>query len=129
MFENDYLMRQIDLLTSALGKMLFQKDITIDEGAIIDDDGVISQGYLLLYQLKGLIREKKINEAEDLLFDTIEAEPREEYLKTAVDFYTDLFQMSDKELADCDFSRDEIGEGFVDVLSLYHIETVDKLPI
>ena len=126
MFENDYLMRQIELLSNALGKMLFQKDITIDEGAIIDDQGTISQGYLLLYQLKGMVREKRVNEAEDLLFDTIEKEPREEFLQSAVDFYADLQQMSDEELADCDFSREEIREGFSDILAIYKIETSDK---
>lgn len=126
MFENDYLMRQIELLSNALGKMLFQKDITIDEGAIIDDQGTISQGYLLLYQLKGMVREKRLNEAEDLLFDTIEKEPREEFLQSAVDFYADLQQMSDEELADCDFSREEIREGFSDILAIYKIETADK---
>ena len=87
MFESDYIMRQIEAMSRVLGEMLFQKDNESGKIEVFDEQGYISGGNLLLYRLKKMILEKKVNEAENLLFDTIEQDPSEDYLKTAVVFY------------------------------------------
>lgn len=119
MFESDYIMRQIEAMSRVLGEMLFQKDSQSGEIEILDEQGTISGGNLLLYRLKKMILDKRVNEAENILFDTIEQDPDEEYLKTAVAFYDELRGLSDEELAACDFSREEIYEGMKQIREIY----------
>lgn len=120
MFESDYIMRQIEAMSRVLGEMLFQKDNESGKIEVFDKQGYISGGNLLLYRLKKMILEKKVNEAENLLFDTIEQDPSEDYLKTAVVFYDELQKLSDGELKECDFSREEIYEGFKQIEEIYN---------
>ena len=118
MYQNDYIMRQIELLSRGLAKVLFHKDLETEE-EILDEQGGVSGGGLLAYTVKKLLLEKKINEAENLLFETIEEDPQEEYLKTALLFYDQLRQMSDEALEEADFSREEIAQGLQEIQRLY----------
>lgn len=119
MFENDYIMRQIESMSRILGELIFQKDNESGEIEVVDEHGNIQQGNLLLYQLKKMILEKRINEAENLLFEAIEKNPLEEYLKAALSFYGELLKLSDKELEACNFSRDEVLEGLQQIQQIY----------
>ncbi len=121
MFQDDYILRQIDMLSRFLGKVVFDKDLEFvslldEEGGNIGDD-------LFAYRLRKLLSERKINEGENLLFETVEAEPSEQNLKTALEFYEELKKMSDKELEACDFSYQEILEGLRALQKFYvHME-------
>ena len=120
MYETDYIMRQIDLLSRGLAKVLFNRDMETEE-EIVDEQGGFSESGLLLHMVKKLLLEKKINEAENLLFETIEEDPQEDYLKTALYFYERLDNMSDEELAAVDFSREEIADGLREIQRLYEL--------
>ncbi len=118
MFQDDYIMRQIEMLTRFIGNVLLQGDTT-DTGISVDEEGYIVEGDFLSYRLNGLLLEGKINEAENLLFEAIEESPKRAYLKTAMDFYETLGSLSDEQLERGDFSRDEIIEGLQAVCDRY----------
>ena len=63
MFQDDYILRQIDMLSRFLGKVVFDKDLEFvslldEEGGNIGDD-------LFAYRLRKLLSERKINEGEN----------------------------------------------------------------
>lgn len=70
-----------------------------------------SQSDFLGYRIGRLLLDRKINEAENLLFDEIERDPQPAYLAVGVHFYEDLQELTDAELEAADFSRAEIAEG------------------
>ncbi len=109
MFQNDYIMREIENLSRAVAKVFFQKDVISNE--IFDQQGNISESNFLYHRLKLLIHDRRINEAEDLLFEEVEQNNSEEIIKVAIKFYQDLQELDDKTLLDCDFSQQEILEG------------------
>lgn len=116
MYNDDWLLREIEKMTLVIGKLTFGKgDSTVE---IFDEKNKLSDGGFLYHRLKKLVLEKKINEAENLLFEEIEKNPCTEYLKTAVLFYGDLQAFSDAALADSNFSRQEIAEGLAQIQKL-----------
>ncbi len=121
MFENnDYLMRQIEDMTEAMGKMLFQKQSS-STGELFDKDGMVSETGFLTYRLNRLVEQNKINEAENLLFDELDGQPKPEYLRMALNFYTSLSKKSDEALKAADFSRNEIADGLDKVKKIYKL--------
>ncbi len=118
MFQDDYIMRQIEMLTRFISNVLLQGDTT-DTSISVDEEGYIEESDFLSYRLNGLLLEGKINEAENLLFEAIEESPKRVYLKTAMDFYETLGSLSDEQLERGDFSRDEIVEGLQAVCDRY----------
>lgn len=117
MFDDDYILRQINMLSRFLGKVFFDKDLEF-VSLLDEEDGNVGDD-LFAYRLRKLLSEKKINEGENLLFETIEENPSEQNLKTALAFYEDLKKMSDKELEACDFSHQEILEGLRELQKFY----------
>jgi hypothetical protein len=116
MFENDYILRQIENLTAFLGKVIFHKERTIE---IIDGQGGISASGLLYHRLTGMIADRKLNEAEDLLFEALEQEPTAQNAEVAVQFYRDLQGLSDETLNRVSFPREEILDGMEAVKKLF----------
>ncbi|MFZ5975456.1 MAG: DUF6483 family protein [Bacillota bacterium] len=84
MYQNDIIQRELENL-SRFFKVLFEKETVSFE--IVDEQGRVSEGGMLYYDLKSLISENRINEAEDLLFEKFGQNPNEEYLEIAVQFY------------------------------------------
>lgn len=121
MFQNDYIMRQVEMLCRFLAKLIFNKETTVYE-VVIDEEGNITEAGLLYLDLKTMIKAGKINEAENFLFDRIEATFDKEYLEIAIDFYSQLNNLSDKFLEKNDFSREEVTQGLSRVKQLYGIE-------
>ena len=121
MFQNDYFMRQIEMLGRFLAKLIFNKATTVYE-VIIDEEGNITPAGLLYLELNTMIKEGRINEAENLLFDRIEATYDNEYLEIAIDFYSQVNNLTDEFLEEHDFSREEAMEGLTKVKQLYGIE-------
>ncbi|MFT9077657.1 DUF6483 family protein [Ethanoligenens sp.] len=117
MFENDYMMRQIEDIVKALGKVLFEQHSGTD--GLFDEQGVLSETSFLSYRLNRLIGDGQINEAENLLFDTIADDPKPDYLRVALDFYATLEKRSDAELTASQFSRQEILDGLQSIKKIY----------
>lgn len=119
MFTDDYIMRQIEGLSRCLAKVLFDRDE--DDYQVVDSEGRFSDSDFFGYQLRRRLREGQINEAENLLFETVEREPRRDYLLIALQFYAELQAMTDEQLEKGGFSRAEIAEGIADLCGIYGV--------
>lgn len=118
MFQQDFIMREIELIGRFYIKILFGKD-TMEPPEEVRLDK-ISENYLF-YQLRKLVEEGKINEAENLLFDEIKEEPKQDYLLAACEFYRMLSETDEMYLKRHAFSREEIMEGLSEVKQIYGI--------
>lgn len=114
---SDWYMRYITELTRNLATFVFARNLSKHE--LFDEEGRYAAGELLFHTVKGKLLEGKVNEAENLLFETIEADPREEYLPAALDFYEELAGMDTDALAACNFTPEEVAEGLRAVHRIY----------
>ena len=122
MIKNDWLSKQIEMMSQALAVLLFGKDAAYNFASEEDEigDGVeMDENVLLSYMLRRLMDEGKINEAENLLFDSIESNTSDERLQIALAFYGQLDKMSDSFLKDHNFSRQEILDGLSSIKGIY----------
>lgn len=114
-FQQDWIMRQIDMLTVFIAKVFFKKEVIKYE---VFDEEHMSGSDLLYQRLKAMLQVHDICGAENLLFESLDTGD-DRYLELAVDFYQSLNQMSDEELENSDFSREEIQEGIDEVLKKF----------
>ncbi len=121
LYNNDYILRMIEDMGRFLRNITHQDQGEEEEYPVLDENGNFSQTDFLGYRLNRLLAEKKVNEAENLLFETIEQDPQPAYLKVALNFYEDLHDMPEDELEACDFSREEIYEGLRSLCRWYQI--------
>ena len=126
MITEDYLMRQIEIIARTLAKLLFDKSTP---EYVIPDYRQLSEADIFYNRLLKLIDEKQLNEAENLLFEQIEAELGENYesrviLEIAIDFYSKLNDLDDDILESCGFEREEIDEGIREIAELYGISVI-----
>ena len=117
MFQNDWAMRQVEEIGRFLAKLLFNKETTIYE-VITDENGNITDEGLLYLELKTLLRQGRLNQAENLLFERINRGENLEYLEIAIDFYSQLNNLTDEYLEAHGFSREEVKEGLMEVRAL-----------
>lgn len=118
MFQNDYIMREIQGLTRFLAKVLLQKEQP--RGELLSEDLVVSGDGFFLHTLLGMVEKGEINQAENLLFEELDTAPRAELLAIAVRFYTCVAGLNDAQLAAAGFAREEIAEGLQAVKALLH---------
>ncbi len=125
MFQDDFIMREIENLSRFLARILFQKKA--DEFDFIDDEGNVLREGLLKYKLTNLLADGKINEAENILFDEMDSYYSEMLIMVALGFYDELSKLSDERLEECDFSREEILEGMKQVSKYGHFEGLAEI--
>lgn len=119
MFTDDYIMRQIELFSRSIAKVVFDKDTnTVD---LIREDDIGGSLSDKEESMLARIRELDINGAENELYELLEDGLTPGKLKLALWFYTQLRSLSDEVLEKADFSREEIDEGLEDVLKMYNI--------
>ena len=127
MFGEDYLMRQIQDMSRALGKILFNKSIPSEE--IVNPDGSLSENAMNKAVLLKRLEENRVNDAENFLFEVIDRSNDPANLDLAIWFYAQLNRMTAAELARADFSREEIGEGLAavkEIIGRYETETTEQ---
>ena len=112
----DYIMRHIQLVSLGLKKVLKQ-DLIVHE---VTDPYRNEAANKLNRQLMDLLADGKINEAENLLFETVEMDENvDDYLQVALDFYLKVNQYSDDYLELCHFSRGEANDGWAEIVKLF----------
>jgi len=117
MYQQDWLMKQIEGIANAIAAIVFRKAKVSYE---IQDEANHTETDMLFLRLNKLLDDGNINGAEDLLFE--EMNPNESnYLLLSVDFYQRLNNKSDDELEQCGFSRDEIEDGLAEIMNIYGI--------
>ena len=113
--QQDWLMRQIEMMTMAIAKLLFGKDSP--EYDLKDELGQ-ERSSELQQRLTALLQEGKLGEAEDLLFFEMDQGDKS-ILAVAVDFYKQANTFSDVELEAQGFTRTELWEGLGEVVERY----------
>lgn len=108
MITRDYLMEEAERLTKLIAAVVFQKKMEEEQGGLKYS---ISQDAMLLGDLRKMTLTGNINEAENLLFDRLLLEPSSHNFSVAGIFYRELSQLTDAELNQASFSRQEIMEG------------------
>jgi len=118
-------MNQFYQLTAFLIKTMFREDTpAIPDGKF----PVGSEPYIVLTRMRELVDEKKINTAENMLFDVFDKK-KPYYIRVGLEFYNRIAAFSDEELEAADFSAEEIGEGIVDMMNFYGVKlAVRKKP-
>lgn len=124
--ENDYILRLIKSATQLLVTIVSGKNVM---DSFVDEENhkvKVSQDNLLKVMVNKYISDGKINEAEDMIFEAIEANKSEENFKTALSFYEELSGWSDHKLSKYNFSKREIIQGLEDVKEIYGQKNSDK---
>ena len=119
--EKDYFMRQVQMAARMLALTLFQKEQTeyrLPEGQ------PQSEADRLYLQMRERVDRGEVNEAENLLFERINRGENLEYLEIAIDFYSQLNNLTDEYLEAHGFSREEVKEGLMEVRALYGIADI-----
>lgn len=101
-------MEEAERLTKLLAAVVFQKKMEEEQGGV---KYAISQDAMLLSDLRRMTSTGKINEAENLLFDRLILDPNSHNFSVAGIFYRELSRLTDAELNQANFSRQEIMEG------------------
>ena len=70
--------------------------------------------------IRRLLAENNLNEAENLLFEMLDATDYD-YLLIALFLYSKINEMNDDDLEKADFSRDEIEAGLTEIKRIYGI--------
>lgn len=121
-YEQDWLMKQIQILVRFIGKAVFKKD-TDEFTQIIEKSA--SGADILYKELLCMLREGEICKAENHLFDSVDVKSKY-HLAVALEFYSRLNLLSDEELERGNFSREEIKEGMVNITSLFGLDFTDE---
>ena len=116
-YHEDWLMRQIETMVSAIISVIFQTSPKSEDiGTEIKLTDTVDSGRR--NTLIAFLQEGKICEAENWLYENID-ENDISWLYTAVYFYSEINKLSDEYLAAHDFSREEIESGLSEVCGLY----------
>ena len=110
---SDYLMRQIEDMARLCSEVLFAKHT--EPLPVFDEQGNVTENGVLYGRLRMLCSGGRVNEAENLLFDRLDAPGGEALLLAAVQFYKDIQNWEDAALEQAGFSRAEIRDGLAEV--------------
>lgn len=118
-FQDDWMMRQIEMMTRFVANVIFKRNDTDVHYEIIgnvDDSTTLTRTDLLFLKLQQMILEGRLCEAENELYDNMEYSDK--YIELSTDFYKRLNDMSDQQLIEGGFSRDEVYDGYIEIMSL-----------
>lgn len=111
-FQDDWVLRQIEIIARYVANLIFHKNRITYTFETTDMLSEMDQLHLVLDRL---VQENRVGEAEDLLFENIRM--TDKYIELATDFYSRLNGMTDAELETANFSRDEVYDGYIDILT------------
>ena len=107
-FQDDYILRTIENLVTAIGRLALGKD---EVGYYLEaDDHKGDQVAEKYRKLMTMVEKGDINEAENLLFEEVPYEDLS-YLEMALSFYRYLNEYNDDYLFSNGYSREEIVDG------------------
>lgn len=111
--DKDYVMRLVHEIVRTLIRLLFQKDIEKEA------EPEVSLELLAFYKkLTAMIEDGKINEAENLLVDGLDADSPA-YFEVALLFYEKLGSKPEKFLEARQYTQDEVLDGLKYVVDYY----------
>ena len=107
---SDYLMRQIEEMARLCSQVLFAKHT--EPLPVFDEQGNVTENGVLYGRLRMLCSAGRVNEAENLLFEWLDAPGGENFLPAALQFYQDIQKWEDAALEQAGFSRQKFGTGW-----------------
>lgn len=110
--KQDYILRLIEEVINVLVKSLK------DDESIKEELDASSNGEEKLTYLIRLVDEKRINDAENFLFDNLDLENTKDF-EIGMLFFKYLNEKDDLFLEEANYSREEISEGIVDLSREY----------
>lgn len=110
-YEQDYIMRIIKQMVAALISVILGKENKIYD-LPLEDQYKSSDG--LLRELLTMVNDGKINEAENLLYESFEQDNKKD-IENAILFYSYLNELDNDFLEKCNYSRDEIEMGVKEI--------------
>ncbi len=117
-YQQDWVMKQIQMLVRFVARVVFGKD-TSEYKQLIEES--LTGTDLLYRDITDLLEKGEICQAENLLFENLDSENKE-HLALAVDFYSRINELSDTELLRHNFSRTEIKEGISSVMQMFSLD-------
>ncbi len=106
----------VDRLESQKREMVFKELLGKKYSSLSDFKLVYTpMEEITLISVKRLFFQGKLGEAEDLLFSSIEKNKTKNSIFIAGEFYTLLMELSDEELEEKNFSREEVMSGIKDI--------------
>lgn len=117
MFQQDWILRQIEMIGVILARLLFGKDKPDYE---IVEKEKLSDSDQLYIELIRMLDEGKINEAENRLYEEI-GQLGLPGLRVAIDFYLQLNERDDDYLEARDFTRAEMEDGLKNIAQQYGV--------
>ena len=115
MYQQDWLMRQIAVFAQAIARVIFGKQTPVYE---VRDDLNREHSDAIHQELTAMLREGRVNDAENLLFDSVNVNDIND-LCVALDFYDRLNKWNNDDLEEHGFSREEIQEGLDEIMELF----------
>ena len=122
MFEQDYIMRLIKEIIRTILKLLFNIDTEIPTIELLENE----EEKATLETLLNMVDDGDINEAENKIFEMVEAGDRDS-LELVLLFYSYLNDKSDDFLAENNFSRKEIQDDLKYILSKYGLDSMAEM--
>ena len=126
MFEQDYIMREIDIMIRMIMKLVFGKERKSDSalwqevfGSLRDKNGEPDD-------LVRLLNEKRLKEAEGVLFERI-TNRRQDDLLTGLAFYDYLQSLSPEELEISKYTPEDAAAGMKHLLQTYGLGQMNGL--
>ena len=117
MLTDDWMLRQVDGLARSLSKLVLKKDSPnyLPTGA--EEDAALDTLHL---RLVDLLTAGDVGAGEDLLFQESDWSDLR-YLEVAVDFYTRANALTDQQLDQAGFDRQELQEGLQELAQRYGV--------
>ena len=116
-YQKDYLMRLIEDIVRIIARIFFGKDYKSYQFV---DDMMLSQTDLWYRQMMELVEQRRLGEAEDILFDGLDTQNKD-HMSVALDVYMAMNALSDDDLDNADFTREEIKDGLKKVTQMFGV--------
>ncbi len=116
-YQKDYLMRLIEDIVRIIARIFFGKDYKSYQYV---DEMMLSKTDLWYRQLMELVEQRRLGEAEDILFDGMDTQNKD-HMAVALDVYMAMNALSDDELDNADFSREEIKDGLKKITQMFGV--------
>ena len=116
--KEDYIVKMFQEVIEILFKTIGVRE---DETEIVKSvSGELQDKY---QKLNSLVEEKNINEAENYLFDNLDLNNQDDYVIGLL-FFKKLSELDEEYLKECDYSKEEIVDGIIDLSKKFGLDEV-----
>ena len=124
-YQQDWILRQIEIIIYVMNVILFGRDSDYSEHKVELKDAPAGED--MSYRIMKLFYDGDICSAENMLFEWAQTKS-ESALRTAMELYSKANKLTDEQLEKMNFSHAEILEGLRDIMKIYELpyETIMK---